>query len=94
MRNTDLGDLHATHLSAEIMEVPDMIFELDPLVGQENYSGDPLLDGTDPADRSLLDPEHEDAVLQALDPKVLRVQGTGRTAMADAAGKRSTMAAS
>jgi Ca2+-binding RTX toxin-like protein len=73
MRNTDLGDLHATHLSAEIMEVPDMILELDPLVRQQNYSGDPLLDGTDPADRSLLDPEHDDPVLQALDPKVYRV---------------------
>ena len=35
MRNTDLGDLHATHLSAEIMEVPDMILELDTLVAQE-----------------------------------------------------------
>jgi Ca2+-binding RTX toxin-like protein len=78
MRNTDLGDLHATHLSAEIMEVPDMILELDPLVRQENYSGDPLLDGTDPADRSLLDPEHDDPVLQALDPKVLRVIGDVR----------------
>jgi Ca2+-binding RTX toxin-like protein len=88
MRNTDLGDLHATHLSAEIMEVPDMILELDNLAGQENYSGNAALDGTDPADRSLLDPTHDDAFLQSIDPKVVRIQGTARVGAFDADGKQ------
>ena len=52
MRNTDLGDLHATHLPALLMTVPDMTFELDNLAGQANYSGDSSLDGTNPPDRS------------------------------------------
>jgi Ca2+-binding RTX toxin-like protein len=73
MRNTNLGDLHATHLSAEVMEVPDMILELDTLVAQENYSGNALLDGTNPTNRSTLDPTHDNAFLQAIDPKVMRV---------------------
>ena len=76
MRNTDLGDLHATHLSAEIMEVPDMILELDPLVKQENYSGIAALDGTDPLDRSLLDPAWDNPILQAIEHKVTRILGT------------------
>ena len=71
MRNTDLGDLHATHLSAEIMEVPDMILELDPLVKQENYSGNAALNGTDPLDRSLLDPAWDNPILQAIEHKVI-----------------------
>ena len=60
MRNTDLGDLHSTHLSAEIMEVPDMILELDLQAAQENYSGDPANDALkaspDASDRAVLDP--------------------------------------
>ena len=66
MRNTNLGDLHATHLSAEIMEVPDFVFELDTLVAQEDYNG------VDPG----MDPTHDDPFLQAIDPKVLRINGT------------------
>ena len=52
MRNTDLGDLHATHLSGrDHSTAPDMILELDPLVAQKNYSGigarhDPLTVGS------------------------------------------------
>jgi Ca2+-binding RTX toxin-like protein len=76
MRNTDLGDLHATHLPALVMSVPDMILELDPLVRQENYSGIASLDGTDPTPRSLLDPVWADSFQQALDPKVVRILGS------------------
>ena len=45
MRNSDLGDPHATHLSAHIMGVPDLILELDLKAAQANYSGDGSLDG-------------------------------------------------
>ncbi len=58
MRNTDLGDLHATHLNATIMSVADMILELDPLVGsgelqwrsaaRRHRSGQPFAVGSDP----------------------------------------------
>jgi Ca2+-binding RTX toxin-like protein len=75
MRNTDLGDLHATHLPAEIMEVPDFILELDSLVRQENYSGNAALNGLDPGNRSELDVKHEDSFQQLVDPKVVRVVG-------------------
>ena len=78
MRNTDLGDIHATHLSAEIMEVPDMILELDRLVHQENYSGNALLDGQDPLNRSELDVKWDDPFQQAIEDKVTRVEGTIR----------------
>ena len=66
MRNTNLGDLHATHISAEVMEVPDMILELDTLVAQEDYNG------AAPG----LDPTHDDFFLQMIDPKVVRINGT------------------
>ena len=78
MRNTDLGDIHSTHLSAEILEVPDMILELDRLVHQENYSGNALLDGQDPLDRSELDVKWDNPILQAIEDKVTRVEGTIR----------------
>ncbi len=78
MRNTDLGDLHATHLPGVLMSVPDMTLELDRLAGQANYSGHPELDGTNPSNRSDLDPTHNDPFLQAIDPKVVRVEGTAR----------------
>ena len=81
MRNTDLGDLHATHLPALLMSVPDMTFELDNLAGQANYSGISARDGTNPSDRSQLDPTHDDPFLQAIDPKVVRVQGVERVAV-------------
>ncbi len=64
MRNTDLGDLHASHLSAEIFETPDLFLELDPLIAQDN----PGLGAADPM--------WEDPVQQELDPKVLRINGT------------------
>ncbi len=78
MRNTDLGDIHSTHLSAEIMEVPDMVLELDTLVHQENYSGNAALDHQDPADRSLLDAKWDDPFQQAIENKVERQLGTIR----------------
>src|SRR5581483_3489010 len=65
MRNTDLGDLHSTHLPGALMSVDDMILELDP--------------------------KHDDAFLQAIDPKVFRVEGAmrmnGATPVLDADGK-------
>lgn len=39
MRNTDLGDLHATHVNATLFDTADAILELDPLVAQEDYNG-------------------------------------------------------
>ncbi len=66
MRNTNLGDLHATHLSAEIMEVPDMVLELDTLVAQEDYNGA----------AAGKDPTHDDFFQQMIDPKVVRINGT------------------
>jgi Ca2+-binding RTX toxin-like protein len=92
MRNTDLGALHSTHLPANLMSVSDMILELDHLAAQENYSGDASRDGTDPSDRSLLDPSHDDSFLQGIDPKVLRIEGTARmdgfTPVLDAEGQQ------
>ena len=77
MRNTNLGDLHATHLSAEIMEVPDMVIELDELVAQQNYSGDALNDAKTTSsnfdDRTSLDIKWDDPIQQAIDRKVVRV---------------------
>ncbi|KKC34181.1 hypothetical protein WH91_04460 [Devosia psychrophila] len=87
MRNTDLGEIHSTHLPANLMSVADMILELDNIPGQENYSGVAARDGTNPDDRSLLDPVWEDAFLQSIDPKVLRLQGTLRVGQVDADGK-------
>jgi len=81
MRNTDLGDLHSTHLPALIMSVPDMILELDEFVTQANYGDDPAATIDINAvgyDRVLLDPTHADAILQAIDPKVVRELGTVR----------------
>ncbi|MDX2156501.1 MAG: peroxidase family protein [Hyphomicrobiaceae bacterium] len=95
MRNTDLGDLHATHLPALIMTVPDMILELDPLATQDNYGPNAAasIDINAPGyDRSLLDPVWDDAFQQAIDPKVvrqlgaIRVDGNGDPIL-DAAGQ-------
>ena len=44
MRNTDLGDLHSTHVSGMLFDTPDLILELDTLVAQNNPGigiGDP-----------------------------------------------------
>lgn len=68
MRNTALSGLHSTHLVAEIMEVPDMIIELDPLVAQEDYNG--ALAGNDPV--------WDDTFKQLIDPKVVKVLGAIR----------------
>src|SRR4029077_5282787 len=88
MRNTDLGDLHATHLPGVLMSVPDMTLELDNLAGQDNYSGNVVSAAAAATDRSLLDPTHDDPFLQAIDPKVLRVQGVERVGVLDADGQK------
>ena len=63
MRNTDLGDLHSTHLPGKLFDTVDYTLELDPLVKQVTGLG---LDGT-------ADPTNPNAVLQALKPMVVRV---------------------
>ncbi|MBB3302951.1 Ca2+-binding RTX toxin-like protein [Rhizobium sp. BK077] len=64
MRNTDLGAANSTHLNGALFTTPDMILELDSNIMQEDYnSADPL----------SKDPIHDDAFLQAIDPKVYRV---------------------
>jgi Ca2+-binding RTX toxin-like protein len=78
LRNTDLGDIHSTHLPANLMSVDDFIFELDREVHQENYSGVAARDGTDPLNRSNLDPTKADAFEQSINPMVLRREGTAR----------------
>jgi Ca2+-binding RTX toxin-like protein len=88
MRNTDLGDLHSTHLPANLMSAADMILELDTLAGQENYSGHAVSAVDAAANRSLLDATHDDAFLQSIDPKVYRVQGVERVGAFDAVGKQ------
>ncbi|MDG1117942.1 MAG: peroxidase family protein, partial [Flavimaricola sp.] len=58
MRNSDLSDPYATHMNASIFVTPDYIFELDRQIAE----------GHD------VDPVHEDAFLQMIDPKVVRIQ--------------------
>ncbi|MGR3591641.1 MAG: peroxidase family protein, partial [Limimaricola soesokkakensis] len=67
MRNSDLGDKYATHLSSHIFVTPDMILELDRGIAQEDYNPD----DTSPS-RSGFDPVWDDPILQSLDPKVTR----------------------
>jgi len=39
MRNTDLGDLYATHLSGSLFVTPDVFLELDRGIAQTDYNG-------------------------------------------------------
>lgn len=55
MRNTDLGDVYATHLNGALFTTPDHILELDRAIAQEGA-----------------DPEWQDSLQQAIDPKVVR----------------------
>jgi Animal haem peroxidase/RTX calcium-binding nonapeptide repeat (4 copies) len=66
MRNTDLGGVHSTHISAIAFDTPDLILELDTLVAQEDYNG--AAAGNDVAWTSTFQ--------QLLDPKVVRINGT------------------
>ena len=46
MRNSALGDDHATHVGGQLFLTPDLTLELDRGIAQEDYNGD--LDGLDP----------------------------------------------
>ena len=46
MRNTALGDVHATHLSGSLFVTPDLVLELDRAIAQEDYNG--AASGRDP----------------------------------------------
>ncbi len=46
MRNSDLGDKYATHLSGSLFLTPDFFFEMDRGIAQEDYNGDEA--GIDP----------------------------------------------
>ena len=46
MRNTALGDAHATHLNGQLFVTPDHILELDRGIAQEDYNG--AASGRDP----------------------------------------------
>lgn len=46
MRNTDLGDKYATHLSGALFITPDFVIELDRGIAQEDYNG--ADEGSDP----------------------------------------------
>ncbi|CAN4265144.1 An_peroxidase_bacterial_2 domain containing protein [Methylophilaceae bacterium] len=59
MRNTELGDIYATHLNGSLFVTPDLFIELDRGIAQEDYNGDAA--GKDPLwaageARSLLTP--------------------------------------
>jgi Ca2+-binding RTX toxin-like protein len=62
MRNTDLGDVYSTHLSASLFTTPDHILELDRGIAQTDYNGN----------LSGIDPLETDPFLQIINPKVVR----------------------
>ncbi len=69
MRNTNLGDLHSTHVAGALFDTADYTLELDPLTRQItnlDEDGNFLAGGT-------FDPRWSDAFQQAIDPKVVRV---------------------
>ncbi|MBY0381690.1 MAG: calcium-binding protein [Xanthobacteraceae bacterium] len=70
MRNTDLGNLHATHLPGILFGTPDLTLELDTLVAQNNP-------GIGAADPTYTDPIFGDNLFH-LGTKVVRSQGTLR----------------
>ncbi len=63
MRNSSLGDIYSTHLSASLFMTPDNIFELDRGIAQTDYN---------PDDPTSIDPIHDDPFLQLIDPRVVR----------------------
>ena len=62
MRNTDLGDDYATHLSGQIFMTPDYILELDKKIAQENY-GPIDYNGADPGSDPTWAPGEPHSVL-------------------------------
>ena len=64
MRNTDLGDVHSTHISGHAFGTADLILELDPAVAQNNVG----LGAADPVWASTFQ--------QQFDPKVVHINGT------------------
>ncbi len=69
MRNTNLGDLHSTHVAGSLFDTADYTLELDPLTPQVtniDQDGNFLAGGT-------YDPQWSIAFQQAIDPKVVRV---------------------
>ncbi len=86
MRNTELGDVYATHLSGQLFITPDHIIELDRGIAQEDYTpvDDPLtlfVDesvGIDP----IWGPDVDPVIQGILGPKVAR-DYTGATTIVD-----------
>ncbi|TBN41999.1 heme peroxidase [Paracoccus subflavus] len=63
MRNSALSGDYATHINANLFLTPDMILELDGAIAQRDYNGSD----------SGRDPVWDDPLLEAIDPKVIRV---------------------
>ena len=72
MRNTELGDVYATHLSGQLFVTPDFVIELDRGIAQTDYAteddpttllvdesagSDPLWEGLDPVTAGILGPK-------------------------------------
>ncbi|MBC7736174.1 MAG: heme peroxidase, partial [Candidatus Saccharibacteria bacterium] len=68
-RNSDLGEDYATHMNAHAFVTPDMIFELDRHIAQEDYN---------PTDPDSRDPVFA-GLQEALTPKVVRDYSTTTT---------------
>jgi Ca2+-binding RTX toxin-like protein len=68
-RNTNLGELHSTHVSGALFDTPDAILELDKLVAQEGDTFDAL------GNRVRHDPVWNDGLVH-LGTKVVRTNGT------------------
>ncbi|WP_354292299.1 peroxidase family protein [Sphingomonas sp. PvP055] len=69
MRNTNLGDVHSTHVPGHLFDTADYTLELDPLTRQVTHigeDGDFLAGGT-------YDPQWSDGFQQSIDPKVVRI---------------------
>ncbi|WP_411840371.1 peroxidase family protein [Paracoccus sp. ME4] len=64
MRNSALSHDYATHINANLFLTPDMILELDREIAQRDYNSN------DPDSR---DPVWDDELLEAIDPKVVRI---------------------
>lgn len=68
MRNSALSDKYATHINGNLFLTPDMVLELDRAIAQRDYNDDDNANTHDGRD-----PVWDDPLLQALDPKVRRV---------------------
>ena len=72
MRNTDLRDVHSTHISGVAFDTPDLTLELDKLVAQEDYDAA----NTASKDAGGFDVRWASPFQQIVDPKVVRINGT------------------